>query len=128
MQAELLRLLERLEQIGEEHPDLFNSAVRQAMSNSLVDGFARLLPDFSLPVSFRMLSAEGNEKVRDALASFLKSARTLVVEEGLTTFHERLAAIQNGDVRTGGGNDYDEFLGTSNPDFFNVNGEVIRLM
>lgn len=128
MQEELLRLLERLEQIGEAHPDLFNSEVRQAMSNALVDGFARLVPDFALPTSFRMLSAEGNEEVRAALALFLEVARPLAIQQELRTFHQRLAAIQNSAVRTDEGNDFDEFFGMSNPAFFNERGEVIRLM
>lgn len=128
MQEELRRLLERLERIGEEYPDLFNSEVRQAMSNALVDGFARLVPEFALPSSFRMLSAEGNDEVHAALASFLDAARPLAEQQELRTFHQRLAAIQNSAVRTDEGNDFDEFFGTSNPDFFDERGAVTRLM
>jgi hypothetical protein len=128
MENELRRLLERLEQIGDTDPELFDSDVRQVMSNALVDGLARLQPDFTLPSSFKMFSAEADEEVRKALQAFLDVARRLVIEQGLTTFHERLAAIQNRSVVTAEGNDYDEFFGTSNPAFFNENGEVIRLM
>ena len=128
MEAELRKLLERLEQIGEAHPELFDSDVRQSMSNVLVDGLARMKPDFTVPAFLGMYTPEGDEKVRTALASFLDVARPLAIEKGLTTFHQRLAAIQNSAVVTGEGNDFDEFFGTSNPAFFNADGKVIRLM
>jgi hypothetical protein len=126
MEAELRKLLERLEDIGKEHREVFDSDVRQAMSNALVDGLARLRPDFTLPSTFGMYSPEADEKVYAALQAFLDAARQLVSAEGLATFHQRLAAIQNHAVITDGGNDFDEFFGTSNPGFFDVDGRVIR--
>jgi hypothetical protein len=128
MEDELRKLLERLEEIGDEHSELFDSDVRDAMGDALVDGLARLKPGFTLPVTFGMFSADADEKVRAAIQTFLDVARRLAVEEGLATFHQRLAAIQNPAVVTDGGNDFDEFFGTSNPDFFDKDGKVIRLM
>ncbi len=75
-----------------------------------------------------MRSRKGDEEVHDALETFLDDARPLAIERGLATFHQRLAAIQDGTVVTDGGNDFDEFFGTSNPTFFGIDGTVTRLM
>src|SRR6516164_4503770 len=107
MDEELRELLERLEEIGDDHPELFDSDVRQAMSNALVDGLARLKPGFNLPVTLGMFSGDADEKVRTAIQTFLDVARRLAIEKGLATFHQRLAAIQNPAVVTEGGNDFD---------------------
>lgn len=128
MEAELRKLLERLEEIGEEHHELFDSDVRQVMGNALVDDLARQKPGYVLPATFGMYSDEADEKVRAAIQSFLDAAKPLAEQQELRTFHQRLAAIQNSAVRTDEGNDFDEFFGTSNPTFFNEAGEVIRLM
>lgn len=128
MDSELLRLLEALEDIGEEDESLFNTPVRQAMSNALVDGFARMRSGFVLPSSFGLDDPDADSQVRDAIERYLGAVIPLASEQGLSTFHQRLAAIQNPSVLTDEENDYEEFLGHSNPDLFDEEGNVIRLM
>jgi hypothetical protein len=45
---------------------------------------------------------------------------------GLDTFHKRLAAFQNGEVRTEQTNFYDDFFEWSNLELFDESGDVIR--
>lgn len=126
MEAALLRLLERLERIGEAHPELYDSAVREALRDAMIDGFARLKPDYVAPSTFEMFTSEGDEKVRAAFEEFLAAAQVSASEQGLTTFHRRLADFQNNAVRTDEGSDFDEFFGTCDPDCFDPDGDTFR--
>jgi hypothetical protein len=128
MDTALLQLLEALEDISHEDESLFNTVVRQAMSNALVDGFARLKPGYILPSSFGLATAQADRQVREVIERYLGVVQRLAVQQGLTTFHQRLAAIQNASIKTNEGNDYEEFIGYSNPAFFDEDGRVIRLM
>jgi hypothetical protein len=128
MDAALLQLLEALEAISHEDESLFNSVVRQSMGNALVDGFARLKPGYVLPSSFGLVTPQADSQVREVIVRYLGVVRPLAAQQGLTMFHKRLAAIQNARITTDEGNDYEEFFGYSNPDFFDESGRVIRLM
>lgn len=128
MDTALLRLLEALEDVGHEDESLFNSFVRQAMGNALVNGLARMTPGWVLPPSFGLATLEADRKVREILKQYLDVARMLAAQQGLVTFHQRLAAIQNSSIRTDEGNDFEEFFGYSNPAFFDEDGKVTRLM
>lgn len=125
--AELLAaLLNQLAAIGEEHRELYDSAVRQAMSNAVHHGFLKPRPDYMLADKFGMRTAEGNRRVRDALAGYIAGAASAAEATGLGTFHQRLAAFQDGSVRTARKRDYDSFFGWANPAHFDEAGNVIR--
>jgi hypothetical protein len=66
--------------------------------------------------------------VRSALAEYLQKANTLASNLHLNTFHQRLAAFQDDSVRTPGRewNDFDEFFGTTNPDWYDHEGNVVN--
>jgi len=122
----LKNLLDRLEVIGEDHEELFDSDVRQNMSNAIVEGFVRHRQAYTVPDDFGMFSEEANEDVKSAIAQYITDASERAVEMGLHRFHDRLNGVQDGSVRSFGGNDYDEFLGHSPSEFFDESGNVIR--
>jgi hypothetical protein len=128
MESELLKLLEALEEIGKVHPSVFDSSVRQAMGDSLVDGLARMKPEYVVPGAFGLTTPEADNLVHSAISHYLDMARPLTIREGLTTFYARLAAIQNDSVRTDEGNDFEEFFGYTDPRCYDEEGGVIRFI
>ena len=126
MDRVLLELLHRLEEIGEEHEELFDSDVREAMDDVVFSGFVKPKPGYVLPDKFGMFSTEGDELVREVFLWFLPAALQSAEQAGLDTFHKRLAAVQNLEVRTEEENDYNDFFGWSDPALFDELGNVIQ--
>ena len=126
METVLLELLHRLEVIGDEHGELFDSDVREAMDDAVFYGFIMPRPGYTLPDKFAMFKPEGDRKVLEVVSWFLPAAREAAERAGLDTFHKRLRAFQNLDVRTARQNDYNDFFGWSNPELFDEAGNVIR--
>src|SRR5712692_9697287 len=67
MDAVLLELLHRLEAIGDEHEELFDSDVREAMDAAVFYGFILPKTGYVLPDKFAMFSDEGDRLVRQTL-------------------------------------------------------------
>jgi hypothetical protein len=55
MKELLLQLLERLEQVGDDHEELFDADVREKMRDAVTEGF--FAPVFELPDDFAMYSS-----------------------------------------------------------------------
>jgi hypothetical protein len=111
MEKLLRTLLEDLEAIEQEHGEVTDTEVRDAMRHPIHDGFINPQPGFVLGTDFGMLTPEGNEKVRAALNRFLKRAGEVAKAEGLNTPRARLDAFQNIEVASAGGCYYDDFFG-----------------
>lgn len=124
LQAILRRLLDRLDSIAEQHEEVGDTAVREAMSDAVFDGFLRPISAFALPDRYAMFSEEGDLLVKRALAEFLPAANQSAAEAGLSTFHERLSALQDGDVRSAGGSYFDDYLGWANPEDYDALGTL----
>jgi len=126
MKETLKELLDRLDEIGAEYEELFDSEVRQNMSNAIMNGFVRQRTGYEIPNEFGMFTDKANAAVKTAIANFIEMANREAEKMRLTTFHGRLSSLQDDSVRSTGGNDYDEFLGHSQPEFFDEAGTVIR--
>jgi hypothetical protein len=74
MQAILRRLLDRLDAIADQHAEVGDTAVREAISEAVFDGFLRPICAFALPDRYAMFSEEGDLLVKRALAEFLPAA------------------------------------------------------
>jgi hypothetical protein len=122
MDRVLLELLRRLEAIGEQYEELFDSEVREAMDAAVWSGFIAPVPGYVLPDKFGMYSEEADDLVRRALSGFLDAATEASRIHGLDTFHKRLAAFQNHDIRTTQQNDFNDFFGWANPAEFDKDG------
>jgi hypothetical protein len=126
MEAILLELLHRLEAIEDVHPEVGDSDVREAMSRAMFAGFIRPQPGYVLPGSFAMFTPEGDRQVREALAWFVPAANAAAERAGLVTFHQRLAAFQNGKVRTARTNDTEGYFGWAPPEQYDESGRLIQ--
>jgi hypothetical protein len=122
MQPILRRLLDRLDVIAEQHGEVSDTAVRDAMSEAVFGGFLRPVSAFALADRYAMFSEEGDLLVKRALAEFLPAANHSAAEVGLSTFHERLSALQDVDVRSARGSYYDDYLGWANPEDYDASG------
>ena len=118
----LLELLNKLEAIGHEHEEIYDSEVRDQMREAVHDGFLDLVPDYKLPDTFGLVSDKGNHFVREALSSYIEAAKSKAQELGLT-FKQRLNAFQSTDVITSTGTTADEFFGYTPPGMFAESGE-----
>ena len=122
MQAILRRLLDRLDAIAEQHGEVSDTAGREAISDTVFNGFLRPVSAFALPDRYAMFSEEGDLLVKWALAEFLPAANHRAPEAGLSTFHERLSALQDVGVRSAGGSYYDDYLGWADPEDYDASG------
>jgi hypothetical protein len=86
MQAILRRLLDLLDAIAEQHGEVGDTAVREAMSEAVFDGFLRPVSAFALPDRYAMFSEEGDLLVKRALAEFLPAANHSAAEAGSQPF------------------------------------------
>lgn len=126
MEAVLLELLHRLEAVENAHPELGDTSVRDAMRRTVFAGFIRPQPGYTLPESFAMFTPEGNRRVQEVLAWFLPAANAAAESAGLTTFHQRLAAFQNGRVRTARTHDTEDYFGWAPAGQYDESGQLIR--
>ncbi len=121
----LLELLHRLEVVEDKHPEVGDSAVRNMLWGAVFGGFLVPEPDYEPAESFAMYTPKGDRRVRDVVVWFLPAARAEAGRAGLVTFHQRLAAFQDSEVRTERGNGIDEYFGELPPEAFDESGEVI---
>lgn len=123
---ELLRLLlNRLEQIGRDHEELYDTECRQIMANAVTDGFLRDTVDYVVPSNFGLYSAHANTAVRIAITAYIRAAKSMADQVGAVSFHQRLAAFQDAHVKSDKeGCYYDDFFGFSSPDDFDPTGRA----
>jgi hypothetical protein len=127
MEDALLKLLTTLEALGEIHEELYDSEVRERMRNAIMDGFVREKPNFEVPRDLGMFTDEANGAVQRALEIYISAANKRSRELGIVTFHVRLAAFQNGNVRTHSetGIYYDDLFGYAPPEWYDSDGNVL---
>jgi hypothetical protein len=110
--ASLGALLDALEQIGEAHPEFYDTDVRERIWNVVERRYVRLEHDYAIPEDLGLYSEDGNRELRAALEHHL---RTLAVEaeaRGLGTQAARLGALQDPAVTSRQqGLTYDALLG-----------------
>ena len=125
MEKLLLNLMRLLEAIGDRDESLYDTVVREKMGDPIFYLFVKPKPDYAMPDDYGM-SNEDNRAIKTALKEYIEGALALAPKLGLDTFHKRLAAFQNGEVRTEQTNYFDDFFGWSNPELFDEAGNVIQ--
>lgn len=127
MESILLELLRRLESLGESHGELYDSEAREEIGGIIMEGFVRQKQDFTMPTRLGMCSETSNTELRNALSSYIEDANKTATDLGLTTFHARLEAFQNPNVRTNPAIDvgYEELFGHTPPEWYDEVGNVL---
>jgi hypothetical protein len=127
MRHSLQTLLNALSEIGKDHPELYDSEVRERMGEVIMQAFVRAIPGYVVPDTFGLYSADANAKVRVAIDRYVSHANATAAQQTLTRFHDRLAAFQDTSVQTSiPGHDYEEFFGHTPPEFYDEVGNVLR--
>lgn len=107
MKIALRTLLNRLDEIRKEHPELGQRDLRAPLAASIYHGFIIRTPGYSLPESLGLVSPEGNAAVRIAIAEFLDAAAS----SGARTPEQRYAAFQDATVESDAGHCYEKYFG-----------------
>ncbi len=121
----LVELLTALEQIGDDHGEVFDSEAREQVGNALMEAFVRQSNNYDIPATLGMLTDNGNRRVRAAVIQFIDCAIPICDGKDLICFHDRLKWMQDDAVTTPCGNDYEEFIGHTPQDWYDAEGNVI---
>jgi hypothetical protein len=111
MDAFLKQLLEELELVGEDHEELYDTDVRERMSDAICNGFLKPKAGYLLIDDFGMYSGEANCQIKAAIDRYIRAANERAEEIGLTAPNQRLTAFQNQEVCTDGEQYPDDFFG-----------------
>jgi len=113
LKRSIRKLFNDLERIGETHPELYDTDVREQLAETLDFAFVygRRMKD--VPVNFGMYSAEGDKRVAAAISAFLATALPLVKQEGIATGKARHDALQDGSIVSKQRRRFDSFIGSS---------------
>ena len=121
----LVRLLNRLEAIGNVSDELYDTDVRERMYEAVLRGFLKPEPGYELGNEFGMFTPQGNRAVRSALSEYIVAANEMANEAGGMTFHQRLEAFQSSTAQSTNEQTHDEFFGWADPDRLDENGDPL---
>jgi ABC-type multidrug transport system fused ATPase/permease subunit len=108
-QQVLEKLLNELEEIGEEHSELYDTECREQMREVIHQSFIMQNGDYVIPDSVGLFSDEGNKRVIKALSRYLIAIES--VTEDTSSLQERLAIFQDDEVYSDDGQSMDDFFG-----------------
>lgn len=107
----VVRLYQKLDKIGKEHEELFDTDVRECMHLSLNHYFVWGNDTSIMPINYAMFSAEGDNLVASAIKEFCTKASKLADESGIPKGQLREDIIQDPNLEIEGGISYDDFIG-----------------
>lgn len=123
LEDQLLRMLIQLEIVSEENEEIFDTVCRDLMGLAIMDGFVRGRGTEVVPEDLGLYSDEANERVAKILVQFIVDANAAALA---MPFRDRLNAFQNSDLKSSGGNYFDDFFGYTRPEFYDADGNVVR--
>lgn len=72
-----------------------------------------------------MFNDVGIGLLRSAIVRFVDCSIPICDAEDITRFHDRLELLQDDNVLTARGNDYEEFIGHTPPNWYDADGNVL---
>ena len=100
-----------LEKLADSNDELTDTDVREALHMTLNNFFVWGKALDRLPISYGMFSREGDEAVARAVNNFLFSVHSTSELSAIPKGKERLNRLQNPNILTPGGCQYDDFIG-----------------
>ncbi|HKV12052.1 MAG TPA: hypothetical protein VJ725_28160 [Thermoanaerobaculia bacterium] len=104
-------LLEDLERIGDVHPEIYDTDVRERMGEVVNRVLIRQSGDVQVPEDLGMFSAEGNRALRECLEQNLRNLKAVFEVFSLDTEAKRQRSFFNPRLRTERGAHVEEFFG-----------------
>ena len=111
LESAVVGLLEQLARISDEHDEVLDTDVREAMRLTVSWYFVWGQPRTRFPRSFGTSSADGDRQVADALNAFLDAAERSRDGVRIPQGQPRLDILQSDAAQTAAGATYDEFVG-----------------
>ena len=111
MKNVLKRLLDDLDEISEQHEEVFDTDVREQMGAAISKGFITPEAGYIVPPTFGMFSGRGDHRVRETIVKFLADPELAIVSRACQTPQARLDWFQDIDMRSSTGKAYDEYFG-----------------
>tara|TARA_R110002096_G_scaffold332041_3_gene526093 strand:- start:574 stop:963 length:390 start_codon:yes stop_codon:yes gene_type:complete len=125
VEEQLRQMLVQLEKVSADNEEIFDTECREQMGLAVMDGFVRGKGGNAVPVEIGLATDDANRLVHSALTKFVLDANAIAESQGLL-FLDRLNELQNDEVATDDGNDYEEFFGHTPADFYDAAGNVVR--
>lgn len=107
----VIRLYTQLGETSEEHSELADTDVREALHETLNYYFVWAKPIDRLPLCYAMFTQQGDEAVAAAVRNFLETARPLADAQGIAPGAARLAVLQDETIEIANGEQYDMYIG-----------------
>lgn len=106
-------LYQALEDLAQDHEELTDTDVREALAETLNHYFTWEQPQETMPETYFMFSAKGDRGVANAVAEFLAEALPAAHAEGVGPGQPRHDVLQDDSISTDNGETYDLFIGQS---------------
>ncbi len=107
------RLYQDLEDIGRNHPEVYDTDVRDHVSDVIYFFFVWGRPLDREPLDYSMFGSAGDAAVSAAVARFVRAAVLETETERIAAGVERHLAVQDRSIVTKGGRRYTHFIGHS---------------
>lgn len=111
LHAVVARLFSRLEAIADQHEELTDTEVREALHKTLNYYFVWAKPCDPLPRRYAMYTPAGDDAVAEVVTEFLHNATVLARQHRIAVGTDRLELLQDASIRTPRGELYDLFIG-----------------
>jgi len=109
--SSMASLLEDLEKIGDEHPEIYDTDVRERMWTVVERVLIKGETGFVIPADLGMFSDEANQRLRAVLDENLRRLETTFRTFELDTEAKRLNSFCNPRLKTERGQHVDAFFG-----------------
>ena len=100
-----------LERLSDKYEELMDTDVRETLHMTLNYFFVWGERSLDFPITYGMFSLEGDRAISNAVNKFLSLSLPKVSD--IPVGKERLALLQDFNIKTPNGNQYDEFIGHS---------------
>jgi hypothetical protein len=110
MREPLVRLLDAMEAIGNDHEEIFDTDVRERVGDVIERSLVTQIDTVSVPADLGMFSDDGNEQLRSVLERYLTDATQIAGALGLDESARR-SAVWDEEAASTSGLSVDEFLG-----------------
>lgn len=104
-------LLDELDDVADQHDELFDTDVRERLWAVVDDVLICRRSPLRVPEELGMFTDEGNRKLRSVLEQHLPQLRDAFETLGVDTPERRLKSFHNPALRSGRGRRVDEFFG-----------------
>lgn len=107
-------LYNELEEIGRDHDEFYDTDVRESLHHALTHLFIWGNQPSSYPIAFEMFTPEGDAAVAAAIEKFVETSKKLLSVQPVAKGQPRLDLLQNAELVTPEGRQFDEFIGHGN--------------